>query len=111
MNSQITTKSRKKGIEEKQDFADALEVVNYLLSNGWRLSLSTFYRHRSDGKIRPQVDGGYSLQAVKKYGRLFLRRRDASTVLAKRATEIIDLVAGDEGKVSDLIAWFHRTLR
>lgn len=113
---------------EKKNFADVLEVVDYLISKGWRLARSSFYRHQRDGKIRPQTDGTFTLATVNKYAKTFLKPCDATTLLERaferelvkradvfrgdleaffrtRAAEIIALVAGEPGKVSDLIKY------
>ena len=110
---------------EEMDFSDVSGAVSYLKSEGCRISLSTFYRHQLEGKIRPQVDGSYTLAAVKKYKKLFLRPRDNATLLkealdrelAKRwafftndietfchtqAEKIVTLVGGDPSNVAFL---------
>lgn len=101
-------------------------VVSYLVSEGWHSSKASFYRHRREGKIRPQTDGTYTIAAIRKYAKTFLRRFD-TTILTReafdreirrrvavirsdlevlfrcQAADMVALVAGDPGKVSDLI--------
>lgn len=111
MNYHTVKDSRRGCVEEKNSFLDVSAAFSYLVCEGWRISISSFYRHRLEGKIRPQSDGSYTLISLKRYAKTFLRRRDVMTLLSKRAAEIIVLVDGDEKKMSDLITWFHRTLR
>jgi hypothetical protein len=113
---------------EEKNFADVSEVFSYLVSEGWRVSISTFYRHQSQGKVRAQPDGTYTLRSVQKYSKTFLHRRDTTALLKaalerelterlaafkndietfcrNRAAEIVALVSGDPRMVPDLIEY------
>lgn len=55
-----------------------LEVVEYLKGAGWKVSKSAMYRHRDQGKIGPQDDGGFLVADVERYARDWLKRLDGS---------------------------------
>ena len=66
--------------ESGQSFAKFADVVTYLDTEGWKISTSTAYEHKQDGKIRPGANGKYSLSAVIEYARQHLQRQDGSGV-------------------------------
>lgn len=65
-------------IEGQQTFKNILEVVSFLKGQEWKISKSTIYRHRDEGRLRPAKDGSYSVKAVEKYVRDFLQKKDGS---------------------------------
>lgn len=102
---------------EEMFFTDVGEAVNRLKLEGWKISRSGFYRSQASGKIRRQ-NGVYTLTAIKKYAKTFLRRRDPAIILReillqeliKLAPEIVTLVDGDPGKSENLTEYFKRSL-
>ncbi|MFH1799221.1 MAG: hypothetical protein ABH891_00040 [Candidatus Omnitrophota bacterium] len=115
---------------EIKNFADVSAAVDFLVSEGWKITRSSFYRHRVEGKIRRQANNTYTLAAVRKYAKTFCRRRDAKTLLKEalarelanqssllrteistvfriRAGEIIRLVSGDPARVDALVSFFE----
>jgi hypothetical protein len=59
-------------------FDSLMDVVAYLDAEGWKISRSSAYEHRDDGKIRPGPDGKYTLSAAQDYARQHLQRKDGS---------------------------------
>ncbi len=57
-------------------FASIVDVVAHLDAEGWKISKSTAYEHRDDGKIRPDTDGRFTLSIVQEYARKHLQRKD-----------------------------------
>lgn len=68
----------KRESENSQTFAKFADVVTYLDEEGWKISTSTAYEHKQDGKILPGPGGKYSLTAVLEYARQHLQRKDGS---------------------------------
>jgi len=60
-------------------FASLMDVVTHLDTAGWKISKSSAYEHKDEGKIRPGVDGKYTLSAVQEYARQHLQRKDGSS--------------------------------
>ncbi len=54
------------------------EVVTYLKDAGWKVTKSTVYRHRDQGRIGPQPNGLYLMVDVERYAHDFLKRADVS---------------------------------
>lgn len=53
-----------------------LAVVAYLTGRGWKIRKSAAYKHRHEGKLRPQMNGTYRIADVEKYAQTFLKRLD-----------------------------------
>ena len=53
-----------------------LAVVAYLTGRGWKIRKSAAYKHRHEGRLRPQSSGAYRIADVEKYAQTFLRRLD-----------------------------------
>ena len=64
---------------EPQVFKNLLDVVDYLDSVGFKVSKSTVYRHRTEGRIQPAEDGSFSVTVVNKYARGFLNKKNGSS--------------------------------
>lgn len=62
----------------EQTFDSLMDVVSHLDSEGWKISKSSAYEHKDEGKIRPGADGKYTLTAVQDYARQYLQRKDGS---------------------------------
>jgi len=65
--------------DQQSSLPNLLAVVKYLRERGWKISKSPAYRHKEDGKIRPQTDGAFLISDVEKYAKHFLKRNDGST--------------------------------
>jgi hypothetical protein len=61
--------------ELNQTFKGILDVVKFLDAAGYKISKSTVYRHRSEGRIRPAADGSFTLAMVNKYASDFLQKK------------------------------------
>ncbi|MDD3814409.1 MAG: hypothetical protein PHZ02_07160 [Desulfocapsaceae bacterium] len=64
------------GDEMPESFKTKKEVLGYLQEDGWQIGQSQFYKHCRDMLLRPEKEGGYSLNAVKKYAAINLRRTE-----------------------------------
>lgn len=64
--------------EAERSFSKFADVVTHLDAEGWKISTSTAYEHKQDGKIRPGANGKYSLAVVLEYARQHLQRKDGS---------------------------------
>lgn len=60
--------------QEQTSFPNRLAVLAWLKGNGWKISKSGIYTHCQEGKLRPDPDGTYTLTAVERYARTFLKR-------------------------------------
>lgn len=61
-----------------QLFAKLPDVITYLDAEGWKISTSTAYEHKQDGKIKTNSEGKYTLNAVLDYARQHLQRKDGT---------------------------------
>lgn len=64
-----------RGLMEKttESFEDLMSVTEFLKAGGFQCSKSSVYRHAAARKLLPGKDGRYSLAAVQRYARRFLR--------------------------------------
>lgn len=62
----------------EKTFAKLPDVIAYLEAEGWKISTSTAYEHKQDGKIKTNQDGKYTLNAVLDYARQHLQRKDGT---------------------------------
>lgn len=78
------------------DFKSKIEVYRHLKKQGkYKISRSQFYEHCNDRLLRPDNDGGFTLQAVNSYAKKHLREaatgRHAADKLDKMMEEKLDL--------------------
>jgi hypothetical protein len=51
-------------------------VLDYLVKQGWKISQPGIYKHRKEGKLRPNAHGAFTLRMVESYAVKHLRRLD-----------------------------------
>ncbi|WP_035273635.1 hypothetical protein [Desulfogranum japonicum] len=61
---------------EEDLFATKLDAWRFLRADGWKIGRSQFYEHCSEGLLRPDTGGKYSLKKVEKYARNHLKREE-----------------------------------
>lgn len=66
----------------EENFASLMDVISFLDADGWKISKSSAYEHKDEGKIRPGTDGKYTLSAVQKYAQVHLPRKDGGSPTA-----------------------------
>jgi len=84
----------------EQTFDTLMDVVTHLDADGWKISKSSAYEHKDDGKIRPGGNGKYTLSAVTEYARQHLQRKDGGSAAAvnlqeQKLTEEIRRISSD----------------
>lgn len=62
------------------DTRNKADVFRFLRDAGWQLTERTFYRHVSDGKLKKNRDGWYTVAAVRKYAEQWSVRPSGKTV-------------------------------
>jgi hypothetical protein len=67
-----------KHFTDEATLQNALDVVDYLSGQGWKVKKSAVYKHRKEGKIRPQADGTFRIADVDRYAETYLKRKDGS---------------------------------
>jgi hypothetical protein len=72
---------------DEQTFDSIMDVVAFLDTDGWKIGKSTAYEHKDEGKIRPGIDGKYTLSTVQEYARQHLQRKDGSNPIAANLQE------------------------
>lgn len=55
--------------EFEPPFTSMGEVLAHLQADGWKISQTTLYIHRAQGKIRATIQGQYKFTAVNEYAR------------------------------------------
>ncbi|MBW2024386.1 MAG: phosphoribosyltransferase [Deltaproteobacteria bacterium] len=96
----VNHKDSEPSIAGKDTFKNTLEVYEYL-KNEWKVSKSTIYNHvKKEGKLRPEKDGTFSLKAVQKYARTWLRPKELTLKLddeeLRRTREKLELAFREE---------------
>ncbi|MCU0589873.1 MAG: hypothetical protein MUC33_01415 [Desulfobacterales bacterium] len=90
--------------EKPEALKSILEVVRYLEGlDKYRVKQATVYRHRDQGKLRPQSDGTFLVKDVERYAGTFLKLKDGSGGLKMRpASPAVadDKAAAEARKVS-----------
>ena len=66
----------------QQIFKNIRDVVKSLQTEGWKVSQSTVYKHRGEGKIKAEADGSFTLRNVTTYARNFLMLKDSKQKVA-----------------------------
>lgn len=67
---------RKYSIAEERpadSFRNKKAVLDYLKTEGWQISQSQFYAHCKERYLRPDKEGKYTLKAVEKYAKTWLK--------------------------------------
>jgi len=59
--------------EPQQSFKNALEVLDFLEAEGWKVSKTSLYNHIKAAKLRPETDGTFTRRAVLAYARAHLQ--------------------------------------
>jgi hypothetical protein len=59
-------------------FRNIPEMVAFLDGEGWRISDSSAYEHREQGKFRLEADGSIQQSAALEYARLHLKKKDGT---------------------------------
>lgn len=63
----------------KARFKNISEVIQYLQADGWRISRTTAYEHwKTQGKLKANADGTFSLQTVINYAKNHLQKKDGT---------------------------------
>ena len=74
-------------------FKNLREVVGYLREQGWKISQAGLYKHSSEGKIKSEKDGTYTVKNVLRYAKGFLttretKRKEDDEELQRRKTKL-----------------------
>lgn len=70
------------------DFDNLHAVLKYLKDSGWQASRQSIYRHHDQGKILPSADGKYTLRAVEKYAKTFLKQISTGKRVQKNTDDL-----------------------
>jgi len=68
-----------------QRFTALADVLQYLNDAGYKLAKSTLYKHKGEGKLRPQKDGSFARADVDRYARTFLKNAFGQTDIEEDA--------------------------
>ena len=80
-----------------------LAVVTHLKSQGWKIEKSAAYKHRKEGKIRPQKNGAFRIVDVEKYAFANLKRLDGAKA------DPLDAVRGEKARAeADIVVYEAR---
>ncbi len=80
--SQIT------GEENSDRFETVADVLDYLAGSGWKVTQTSLYRHQSQGKILPSVDGSYRQKDVDKYAKTWLKQKSTGKKISEKTDEL-----------------------
>lgn len=82
-----------------ESLKNILSVVDYLKGlDRYKIAQPTVYRHRDQGKIRPQPDGSFLLRDVDRYASTFLKLKDGTGGLTARPPAVADDKAAAEAR-------------
>jgi hypothetical protein len=68
-------------------FFNTKQVYEFLADQGWKVSQRAVYNHVKDGKLRKK-DGVFTSQAVNKYAKTFLNRKDSGQMLSEEHEQL-----------------------
>lgn len=74
--------------DAEKPFATLADVLDYLVSSGWRITKTSLYRHHREGKISPQRDGAYAVRDVDRYARAFLKETATGKKVSAKVDEL-----------------------
>ena len=63
----------------ENSYPNALHAWQYLVDQGWKISMGRFYQHRDQKKIKAGKDGRFHEKALIKYARQYLKKKDGSS--------------------------------
>lgn len=69
-------------------FKNIPALLAWLDEQGWKVSKSTLYAHKKDGRLRPNSEGEFDAAEVEKYARRWLERKDGSPAPVNELDEI-----------------------
>jgi hypothetical protein len=72
---------------EGNHFATIADVLEYL-SEEWRVTKTSLYRHHKEGKLLPQADGTYQRTDIDKYSRTWLKQKSTGKRISERIDEL-----------------------
>jgi hypothetical protein len=72
----------------EKTFATVADVLDYLEGDGWKVTKTSLYRHREEGKLLPQRDGSYARKDVDKYARTWLRQQSTGKRISQKTDEL-----------------------
>ena len=63
-------------------------VLEYLKTAGWKVTRTSLYRHRSEGRFLPQNDGAYRQKDIDKYARTWLKQQSTGKRVSIKSDEM-----------------------
>jgi hypothetical protein len=88
--------------EEDKPLRNIASVLEDLRGNDWHVTQPSLYRHQKEGKIAPRRDGFYTLQAVDKYARVWLKQKSTGKKVKVKLEEFQVKRAANDIKLQDL---------
>jgi hypothetical protein len=83
----MSEKQEKTGMEiDGQLFQTIADVLKYLKMAGWKVTKTSLYRHRDEGKLLPKEGGSFLRRDVDKYAKSFLKLQSTG----KKARQLED---------------------
>lgn len=73
----------------KETLPAIADVLDYLKDGGWKVTRTSLYRHAKGGKLLPDPDGSYSIRAVDKYARTFLKQKSTGKRVDEKTDELL----------------------
>lgn len=74
--------------DDDRPLTDIAAVLKYLQAGDWRVTKTSLYRHRKEGKIAPRRDGGFAVRDIEKYARTWLKQKSTGKKLAEKSEEM-----------------------
>ena len=76
-NEQQEPKPDKESVHRSEPYFETqAQVLRYLQAEGWKIKKSALSNHVHETKLKPDVNGGFTLKAVVDYARIHLARKD-----------------------------------
>ncbi len=63
-------------------------ILDYLKAAGWKVTRTSLYRHRSEGKILPEKCGQFSQKDVDKYAKNWLKQQSTGKRVSTKTDEL-----------------------
>lgn len=96
------TEIKASGVAACDTFDNLMAVLEYLISNGWKASRNSLYRHQSQGKLLPESDGKYKQRSVDKYAKTFLKQTSTGKRLRESSDELQHQILQQNKKLKEI---------
>lgn len=79
------------GTQKKESLDNLAVVLAYLVNDGWKITKTTLYRHKNEGRFLPDKDGSYAVETIDRYAKLHLKKSATGKKVNQETDELQQL--------------------